>query len=136
MMRDSEKASDAVRPDSLLKSRANPRNDLDYIVTHAGALGTAGGRIALRYVPDKLLVEAQSLATLFASLARDGAAAPEAAALAILDEMNNEIVPRWVQIAVSADVDGGDGLPAQTVIVEDRQPNWDNPGLLSRLPPL
>ena len=135
MTADSGDATGATRSESLLKNRANPRNGLDYIVAHTVPFGSSGGRITLRYVPDKLLVEARSLAALFATLAPDSAGAPEAAALAILDEMNNEIVPRWVQIAFSPGV-GADAQPAQTVIVEDRQPNWDNPGLLDRLPPL
>jgi hypothetical protein len=125
--------SDAISPESLLKSRANPRIGLDYVVAHAVPLTASGSRISLRYVPDKLLVDERSLAAFLASLAKAGPGAPEVTALAILDELNNEIVPRWVQIAVS----GGDGgQPAQTVIVEDRQPNWENPGFLERLPPL
>lgn len=131
-MRDDGEASAVINPESLLKSRANPRIGLDYIVVHAGPLAASGGRVNLRYVPDKLLVDERSLADFLASLAKAGAGAPEVTALAILDELNNEIVPRWVQIAVS----GGGGQPAQTVIVEDRQPNWENPGLLDRLPPL
>ena len=57
----------------------------------------------------------------------------ETLGLALLDEINNEIVPRWVQIAVSAD---SPGSLAETVILTDRQPNWDNPEILGALPPL
>lgn len=135
MMGDDGTASDAVRPDSLLTCRGNPRGSLDYIVAHSGWIGTSGDRVILRYVPDKLLVDERSLDAFLASLARAGPDMPEATALAILDEINNEIVPRWVQIAVAGG-DGGDGKPAQTVIVEDCQPNWENPGILDRLPPL
>lgn len=135
MMRDDATASDSIRPESLLRSRTNPRNSLDFIVTHSGALGPSGLHVSLRYVPDKLLVDDQSLAAFFASLARPEPIAPETVALAILDELNNEIVPRWVQIAVTGGNDAG-GQPSQTVSVEDRQPNWENLGILGRLPPL
>lgn len=131
MMRDDGNTSGAISSESLLKSRTNPRNGLDYIVVLAVPLGASGGRVSLRYVPDKLLVDERSLAAFFASLANAEPGAPEVIALAILDELNNEIVPRWVQIAVS---DGDSGQPAPTVVVEDRQPNWENPGLLDRLP--
>lgn len=135
MMREDDATSVSIRPESLLKSRTNPRNSLDFIVTHSGALGPSGLRVSLRYVPDKLLIDDQSLAVFFASLARPEPTAPESVALAILDELNNEIVPRWVQIAVAGG-NGAGGQPSQTVIVEDRQPNWENPGILDRLPPL
>ena len=44
-------------------------------------------------------------------------------------DLNNELIPRWVQVTVlgtSADM-------AHRVTLEDRQPRWDNAALLSRM---
>ena len=119
---------ESTRPESLLTGRSNPRISLDYIVTLTGKLESSHQSIRLRYVPDKLLIDGAAFTAYLAFLDGDGAVAPEHVALTLLDEMNNEIVPRWVQIAVT----GG----SETVIVEDRQPNWENSDILDRLPPL
>jgi 7-cyano-7-deazaguanine reductase len=46
----------------------------------------------------------------------------------VLDDLNNELVPRWVELTVERDAP----LPHR-VVIEDRQPNWDNPQLMARL---
>ena len=51
----------------------------------------------------------------------------------ILDDVNNEVVPRWVQVTVTAPGDRAAGVDGHGVMLEDRQPRWDNPALLSRL---
>lgn len=122
---------DTERPESLFTGRSNPRSSLDYIVVLAGVLDSAHLAIRLRYIPDKLLVDGASFSAYLAFLDSADPASPELVAFALLDEMNNEIVPRWLQIAVSSG-----GSEGETVIIEDRQPNWENPGILDRLPPL
>lgn len=120
-------------PDSALRWRSNPRSDLDYIVLLEGTAAAAGCRVRLRYVPDKLILDSASFADRLATMAPAAGAHFETLALALLDEINNEIVPRWVQIVASADA----GAPtAETVVVTDRQPNWDNPDILNTLPAL
>lgn len=131
--------NDSTRPESLLTGRSNPRTSLDYIVALTGKLESAHQSIRLRYVPDKLLIDSASFAEYLAFLDGDGPAAPEHVALTLLDEMNNEIVPRWVQIAVTGGKDDseiGNETPSETIFVEDRQPNWENSDILDRLPPL
>lgn len=118
---------------SLLEGRNNPRSGLDYAVMLQGTAPQSGCRVRLRYVPDKLLVDSGSFIDYLAALAPADQETPEMLALALLDDINNEIVPRWVQIAVSAE---GCDTPVQTVILVDRQPNWDNPAILGTLPPL
>jgi len=125
-------SSDPLVHDDRLKSRSNPRSNLDYVVLLEGAGSPAGNRVKLRYIPDKLLIESASFDAYLAALANAEAGRPEMLALAILDDINNEIVPRWVQISVSAD---SADTTAQTVIVEDRQPNWDNANILGNLAP-
>lgn len=115
-----------------LVCRSNPRSGLDYVVILDGG-SHAGNRIEIRYVPDKLILAHASFGAYLSGLLGGGDAAPESIALTILDDINNEIVPRWVQVMVaSADA----APPAQRTVVEDRQPNWDNRAILENLPSL
>ena len=54
----------------------------------------------------------------------------EQLAIAVLEDINNEVVPRWVQIVATRD---SGGETEQHVLIEDRQPKWDNAALLARL---
>jgi 7-cyano-7-deazaguanine reductase len=121
------------RPESLLTTRSNRRQALAYIVSLSGELRTARQQVRMRYMPDKLLVERSSFSNFLVSLDTAEFSAPEDLAFSILEEMNNEIVPRWIQIAVG---NGDDNGPTETVTVEDCQPNWETPDLLRRLPTL
>ena len=125
-------ASDDALPASALRWRRNSRPDIDYLVTLSDSHARSGYDLHLRYVPDKLLIEPSSLGEYLAAMSSGDADHPETLALALLDDINNDIVPRWVQIVVQS-VAGGPA-PAETVILEDRQPNWDNPAILLRLP--
>ncbi|MCH8835488.1 MAG: hypothetical protein IH925_06035, partial [Proteobacteria bacterium] len=51
----------------------------------------------------------------------------------ILDDINNEVVARWVQVALSVPNGALPGVGNHGVMLEDRQPKWDNAALLSRL---
>ena len=85
-------------------------------------------RLTLRLVPDLLVADPASVVAYLAEFAgfADGL---EALAVAILDDVNNELVPRWVEVAVESDTP----LPHR-VVIEDRQPTWDNPRMFA-LPP-
>jgi hypothetical protein len=114
---------------ALLQHRGNPRADIDYVVSFEGR--TAGGaRVCLTYVPDKLLLDARAFAAYAAVLGADAGIEP--LALDILDDIGNEIVPRWVRVAVSMP-DEGSGPRLHSVVAEDRQPNWDNPRILANV---
>jgi len=126
-------AYDPAAPAGPLRWRNNPRSGLDFVVALDGALPLAGCRVRLRYVPDKLILDRGAYLGYLATLTPPPGAAPETLALALFDEINNEIVPRWVQIALSAIADD---VPVETIILTDRQPNWDNPEVLTALPPL
>jgi hypothetical protein len=118
----------------LLTQRSNPRIGMDYIVALDGAVGSDGRcRVRLTYVPDKLLLEAGGFAAYLAAFDDSAAARSETMALAILDDIGNEIVPRWAQVVVSQTL-GETGAGMQCVIVEERQPSWDNARILARLP--
>ena len=55
-------------------------------------------------------------------------------AAAVLADLNNQLVPRWVSVVVT--LSRPRGSAEHTVIVEDRQPNWDNRALLARIAPV
>ncbi|WP_029007119.1 hypothetical protein [Azospirillum halopraeferens] len=108
-----------------LTTAANPDSRHDYLVRLAGT-PTPGTRLAVLYVPDRWIVTAEGFAAYLKALADPGP--PEALALAVLDDLNNEVVPRWAEVRVERDAPVG-----HRVNVEDRQPGWDNPGLIARL---
>jgi 7-cyano-7-deazaguanine reductase len=122
-----------------LATRTNPNPGLDYVVSYEGALEVSRqfGRVAveLRYVPDRLVLEEQAFAGYLAALAgADGAGLEETAAL-LLDDLNNELVARWVHLRLSAEAGADGAIQVHQVALEDRQPGWDNPALLERLKP-
>lgn len=105
----------------LLAAAPSPDPRHDYLVGLEGMVGDAA--VAVRYVPDRLVATAESTAGYFAALDAETAnASVEALALMVLDDFNNELVPRWIEILVKRD------RPLRHwAQVEDRQPGWDNP---------
>lgn len=118
---------------ALLQHRGNPRADADYIVAFDGRIADGRCVIQLTFVPDKLLLEAGAFDAYLAAFDADAASAVEALALGILDDINNEIVPRWVRVVVSMPR-GESAARTHKVVAEDRQPNWDNPRILLHVP--
>ncbi|CAK0741762.1 conserved hypothetical protein [uncultured Gammaproteobacteria bacterium] len=113
---------------AVLASAANPDCRHDYLVRLNGTTGAQPMRVTVRYVPDRVIVVAGALTRYCELLDKAFAseeAVPEVLAITVLDDFNNQLVPRWVEITVT-----GHG---HRVVIEDRQPNWDNPVLLARL---
>ena len=115
-------------PRHSLQCRANANATLDYLIAIDDCAPETDWLVALRYVPDKLIVEPAALAHYVGQLAARDDDGPEDIALTILADLNNETVPRWVEVACAHR-----RAPRHRVLVEDRQPNWDNPALLARL---
>lgn len=114
-----------------------PGNRLDYVVSLSGRVANAAAdgaaRVAVRYVPDKWILDPASFRAYLANLETLELDSLEAVGVAILDDLNNEVVPRWVQVSVSAAGGDAEARESHGVLLEDRQPRWDNPALLSRL---
>lgn len=107
----------------ILTTAANPDARHDYLVEMTAELGD-GTRLRLRYVPDRDVLEPTAARAYIDALPAMGL---EALALAVLDDLSNELVPRWVEVrAERADPLG------HVVTIEDRQPAWNNPELLAR----
>jgi 7-cyano-7-deazaguanine reductase len=112
----------------LLAAHPNPDTRLDYVVTLNGHCRAAGYgcRVELRYVPDRLVLDAAGFETYLAAVSGTVWDNLEHAAVTLLDDLDDELVARWIQIGVT----GGDG---HAILLEQRQPKWDNERLLRRL---
>lgn len=112
-----------LRRDALTTA-ANPDSRHDYLVELRGDL-TDGVVLRIRYIPDRLVLTPDGMAIWMPQLGEQNGPL-EAMALSALDDLNNELVPRWVEVAVERQ------YPLfQRVVVEDRQPDWDNPALFA-----
>jgi len=122
---------------AILASTANPDKGLDYIVTLEGHLTSAHGQsrrhIVLRYIPDRDVLDTKSFGEYLDALATMEWPTPEDLAVTVLTDVNNELVARWVQVALRVPELLHHAVDTHAVIIEDRQPGWDNPALLKRL---
>lgn len=122
---------------ALIETLANPTPSRDYVmelVEDIGEPDTHALRITLRLVPDKLIPRSPALPTYLTALWKTPADSLEETAGMLLDDLSDSLVPRWIQVRIARSLSRGVGRHA--VIVEDRQPKWTHPELLSRLAPL
>ncbi|MAI11507.1 MAG: hypothetical protein CBD27_05185 [Rhodospirillaceae bacterium TMED167] len=116
---------------ALLTCDSNPNEMSDYLVSLGGRLtmedhGTFDVRVT--YVPDSCILNVTSLHSYLAALANFPEMTPELSGKTLLEDANNELVPRWVRVTLI-------GRPeAETVgsyrcLFQDNQPNWSNPAL-------
>lgn len=118
----------------ILSTTPNPGPDTDYVATLESRVDGPpegwSGSILLRYVPDKLILDADLFLDYTRALGRRSWPSLEDIAVAIQDDVNNELVARWTRITVEADTAAGSPLAGHSVTIEDRQPQWDNKALL------
>ncbi len=114
-----------------LATAPSPDSRHDFLVELRGE-PVAGTRLTVRCVPDRLVLDPAGFAAYLADPAGFGTTGfgggLEALAMIVLDDLNNELVPRWVEVTAERDAP----FPHR-VVIEDRQPNWDNPQLIGRL---
>jgi 7-cyano-7-deazaguanine reductase len=122
---------------NLLKTERNPDSKLDYVISITGHMATHGevdsSAVYLRYVPDRVILNPATFGRYLDALGTLDWETLEEAAAAVLNDVNNELIARWVQVSISAPDQVHPGIDRHEVLLEDRQPNWDNTGLLSRL---
>lgn len=116
---------------ATLAVAANPRSDIDYLVGLGRALdavmvagASAAVRLELRYVPDRDVLPGTAWPGYADGLGRQPWPDLESLATTAFDDLINELVPRWLRLQATA----GDHV----VVLQDQQPNWQNPGLLAR----
>lgn len=126
----------AVRREKL-KTGPNPGSRLDYVIKLEGHVPPSSGRgqisVSLKYVPHRMVLEPASFGNYLETLGSTAWPSLEEVAVAILEDINNEVVARWVQASIAASDVEHPGIDSHGVMLEDRQPKWDNPALLSRL---
>lgn len=117
----------------LLDTRANPDGRIDYVTTLDDRIAPDGPfgemHVRVRYVPDRLILTPEGFRAYLDGVSALAWDSVEALAVTLLGDVNDEIVPRWLEVAV--ETRSGDN--AHSVMLEDRQPNWDNASILSRL---
>ena len=122
---------------ALLDTLDNTDQKLDYVVTLEETFNFAGNGekaiIQLRYIPDKLVLTPNSFSDYLAAFANLSWSSLEETTSVVLDDLNNEVVARWIQIHTKMATSSDDSFQNHQVFLEDHQPHWDNPRLLARL---
>jgi hypothetical protein len=87
--------------------------------------------LTAEYVPDRTIIEPAAFGRYLESLSAVEWDSLEELATTVLGDFNNELVARWVRVLATAPEEAYPGVGAHEVTIEDRQPEWDNPALLS-----
>ena len=88
--------------------------------------------LVLRYVPDKLVLDTFEMEPYFEFISELDWHSLELIALDILEDINNEVIPRWVQVSSAFRARREDAISSE-VTVEDHQPDWENTYLMNRI---
>ena len=122
---------------NLLETEANPGIQFDYVVTLqselTGAENVFPARLSLRYVPDRLLLKPTCLATYFQEIETITFDNLEQAAVLLMEDFNNELVPRWINMRLNKHTADSGTVQHHEATLEDRQPRWHNARLIERL---
>ena len=116
-------------PRALLRTEPAPTTASPMVVTLTQPVGIAD-KLTISYVPDRDILQAGALAKYIASqpslqvFGRETQL--EGLAATIADDFADQVVPRWHRVTLQA--------RNYVVTVEDRQPGWDHPTLLSSVP--
>jgi 7-cyano-7-deazaguanine reductase len=111
-----------------LQTATNPNKTLDYLITIDCFSVDETRRILVRYIPDKLILEKNTVDVYLTKVPND--LRIEELATNLLDDLNNELVCRWMQVCVFEE---SSALGQHQVIVEDKQPQWENAYMIDRL---
>lgn len=117
---------EAAARGQTVETFASPDSKTDFLCRLEARWAAADVPLVLTYVPDKLMVSEPAFARFAAGF--DPPAGPlEVRAAAALRTLNDDLVPRWIQLRA--------GAGAHRVLIEDRQPKWQNDALLRRVEP-
>lgn len=120
-----------TRRDQLITAN-NPNKTIDYIITLACSIPKSKVEVTLRYIPDKIVLASDCFEGYVTAVVQGHGTLEESATI-ILDDLNNELVPRWLQVTAYK----AQGNSAKhSIALEDHQPQWSNPSLLARLKPI
>jgi 7-cyano-7-deazaguanine reductase len=114
---------------SLLQTHDNPNRVLDYLITLEALCPGESRRLSLRYIPDRLIIDRGSFPGYVMALCAEERPI-ETLASDLLEDINNELVARWVQVIIFEESEEEN---LHSVVMEDRQPQWNNSQILSRI---
>lgn len=119
---------------ALLSSKPNPDKQLEYVcslgaMAHSSIAATPLN-FRVRYVPDRVILTPESLGIYLDTVGNIQWTSLEDLAVAILNDINDELIARWIEVSLTVEEDG----QFHDVVLEERQPEWADRGILSRLP--
>ena len=122
---------------ALLETHANPDSALDYVSGLHGTLQAFGlGKptlLSIHYVPDRMIIDPAAFGRYLEALSALEWDSLEQLATEVLGDFNDHLIGRWVRVVGTAPEGAYPGVGSHEVLIEDCQPGWDNPSLLSRL---
>lgn len=118
----------------LLHAEPNPDRRIDYVCslgTNVDAI-VAGStlQITLRYVPDRVILTPASLNDYLDKISILEWPSLEDFAVTVLNDINDELIARWIEVSLAANTKG----IRHDVVLSEQQPDWEDQGILSRLP--
>ena len=81
---------------NILKTHPNPDNRKSWMIT---AEVKTPKFIVLRFVPDKLISDHNDLKKLIQQYANNDELTPEKIVLNLIEDVNNELVPKWLEVS-------------------------------------
>lgn len=116
---------------ALLSIVENPRPRTDYVIRlnqpfDDPELAADAMLLTARFVPDRHILMPKALQAYANAITTRHRYEPEQLAGVVFDDLNNELVPRWLNVKLEV---GG----SHTIVFEESQPSWENAALLSRL---
>ena len=116
---------------ALLTCTSNPNEMSDYLLSLRGRMtmedrGTFDVRVT--YVPDSYVLNVTSLHSYLTTLGKFPEMTPERSGKTLLEDANNELVPRWVRVTLIGRPEV-ETLGSYRCLFQDSQPNWSNPAL-------
>jgi 7-cyano-7-deazaguanine reductase len=121
---------DVTQRRALLDIEPNPNRAIDYLITLKTNSPDGSIQIQLRYIPDRLILSATSFHSYVQSLFLDTEHSLEHYANRLADDIHDELVTRWINVSL---IQTHEDATEHAITIEDRQPQWDNPQILTRL---
>ncbi len=92
-------------------------------------LGSGSVHLVLRYVPNEDILDAASLETYTEQYKNFPSDQLETLVAMLQEDLSNILIPRFLHIELAAST----ANVAHRVVVEERQPGWDNTALIARM---
>lgn len=123
-----EQADHTLRRRALLETDKPARSDHYFVVTLCRE--AAGINARLRYVPDRDILRPEAFDTYLNDAFSGADGTLESLARTVLDDVNDQVIPCWIEVLLTRNA------PVEhSVRIEDRQPRWQDKGLLDRIGP-